>query len=339
MGFLDNTGDIILDVVLTDHGRKELSKGDGSFKITKFALGDEEVDYELYDSTHANGSSYYDLEILQTPILEAFTDNAASMKTKLVTYENLELLFLPILELNELTGINKRYSASINTFVVAVDRFTEDDDGGTTKLGIALNDDQSERDGVLFGESLDRGASIIIDQGLDTTQISTKSTLDADLIETAFTIQIDNRFGSIIDANGNQLELSYIDDDNIAYYIVSAAEGPGRRTTGNLARPGAITPLADRASQTVKNISNLVKAGDSPIAGPRGSRLQFKIKASMDLQTSSFLFTKLGGISTLENRDGAIVADNVYHIDSIVRVSGMNTGYSLDLPVRFVKLK
>ena len=36
MGFLDNSGDIILDVVLTDHGRKELSKGDGSFRITKF---------------------------------------------------------------------------------------------------------------------------------------------------------------------------------------------------------------------------------------------------------------------------------------------------------------
>ena len=68
MGFLDNSGDIILDVVLTDHGRKELSKGDGSFKITKFALGDEEVDYELYDATHASGSSYYDLEILQNNV-------------------------------------------------------------------------------------------------------------------------------------------------------------------------------------------------------------------------------------------------------------------------------
>ena len=60
MGFLDNSGDIILDVVLTDHGRKELSKGDGSFKITKFALGDEEIDYTLFNSLHASGSSYYE---------------------------------------------------------------------------------------------------------------------------------------------------------------------------------------------------------------------------------------------------------------------------------------
>ena len=93
MGFLDNSGDIILDAVLTDHGRQVLSKGDGSFQITKFALGDEEIDYSLYNTSHGSGSAYYDLQILQTPVLEAFTDNAASMKSKLVTYEAFDLLF------------------------------------------------------------------------------------------------------------------------------------------------------------------------------------------------------------------------------------------------------
>ena len=62
MGFLDNSGDIILDVVLTDLGRQRLAKGDGSFNITKFALGDDEIDYSLYDKNNASGSSYYDLE-------------------------------------------------------------------------------------------------------------------------------------------------------------------------------------------------------------------------------------------------------------------------------------
>ena len=47
MGFLDNSGDIILDAVLTDTGRFRLAKGDGSFKIAKFALADDEVDYLL----------------------------------------------------------------------------------------------------------------------------------------------------------------------------------------------------------------------------------------------------------------------------------------------------
>jgi hypothetical protein len=314
MGFLDNSGDIILDVVLTDHGRKELSKGDGSFNITKFALGDEEIDYSLYDATHSSGSSYYDLEILQTPILEAFTDNAASMKTKLVTYENLELLFLPILELNELQSSNRRY-ATPNTFIVAVDRFTEGTDEQTVTTGSIGYNGENIRDGVIFGESMEYGTTIMIDQGLDTTQISTKSTIDEDLVETSYTIQIDNRFGSIVNKNGEQLELSYIDDDNIAYYIVSTAD----------------------ENDAVSTISNLTNANESPIAGPRGSRLEFKIKASLDLQTSSFLFERLGGESQLANKGGN--NSDVYHIDSIVRISGMNTGYSLDLPVRFVKLQ
>ena len=34
MAFLDNSGDIILDAVLTDTGRMRLAKGDGSFAIT-----------------------------------------------------------------------------------------------------------------------------------------------------------------------------------------------------------------------------------------------------------------------------------------------------------------
>jgi hypothetical protein len=41
MGFLDNSGDIILDAVLTDTGRWRLSRG--NFKVSKFGLGDDEI--------------------------------------------------------------------------------------------------------------------------------------------------------------------------------------------------------------------------------------------------------------------------------------------------------
>ena len=83
--FLKNDCDIILDAVLTDHGRKLLARGDGSFKITKFALADDEINYELYDKIHTSGSSYYDLSILQTPVLEAFANNASSFARVAVT--------------------------------------------------------------------------------------------------------------------------------------------------------------------------------------------------------------------------------------------------------------
>ena len=312
MGFLNNSGDIILDVVLTDHGRKELSRGDGSFKITKFSLGDEEINYARYNKDHPNGSSFYPLEILQTPILEAFTDNAASMKTKLVTYENLDLLFLPVLKLNEIRTDTKRNSDK-NAFIVAVDRATEDDDEGSTTNGIGLDSSNNEVQGVLFGESLDRGATIVVDQGLDTNQISARSTIDPDLNETEYTIQIDGRLGTIHGPNGEVLDEAYTDDDGISYYVVSQGD------------PG------------FEDIQNLNKNVESPVAGPRGSRLKIRIGSSMDLQTSTFLFTKLGGTDTMTNRGG--LPSTVLFIDSVVRISGNNLGSTLDLPVRFVKVQ
>ena len=57
MGFLDNSGDIILDAVLTDTGRKRLARGDGSFKVAKFAFADDEINYGLYDKNNASGSA------------------------------------------------------------------------------------------------------------------------------------------------------------------------------------------------------------------------------------------------------------------------------------------
>ena len=150
MGFLDNSADIMLDVVLTDHGRMLLARGDGSFQITKFALSDEEIDYSLYNKNHPSGSAYYDLEILQAPILEAFTNNGSTMKTRLQTYTNMELLFLPVLRLNERTLSNKR--ASNGAFMIPVNAETEDNSGSSVKSGIGRNLDGSIREGFIFGE-------------------------------------------------------------------------------------------------------------------------------------------------------------------------------------------
>ena len=48
MGYLDgSTNNIILDAVLTDVGRQFLARNDGSFSIHKFALGDDEVNYDV----------------------------------------------------------------------------------------------------------------------------------------------------------------------------------------------------------------------------------------------------------------------------------------------------
>jgi hypothetical protein len=84
MGYLNNSV-VTVDAILTKKGRELLAKNDGSFRITQFALADDEIDYTLYNPTHPSGSAYYGQAIENMPLLEAFPDETQIMKYKLTT--------------------------------------------------------------------------------------------------------------------------------------------------------------------------------------------------------------------------------------------------------------
>lgn len=96
MGFLNNTS-VTVDAVLTKKGRELLARGQDEFKITKFALADDEVDYRLWDTAHPNGSNYYGAVIENMPLLEAFVDENQILRYKLVSLPK-NTAKLPILE-------------------------------------------------------------------------------------------------------------------------------------------------------------------------------------------------------------------------------------------------
>lgn len=84
MAYLSNTS-VTVDAILTKKGRELLARGDGSFRITQFALSDDEIDYTLYNPNHPSGSAFYGEAIENMPLLEAFPDETQIMKYKLVT--------------------------------------------------------------------------------------------------------------------------------------------------------------------------------------------------------------------------------------------------------------
>jgi hypothetical protein len=84
MGYLNNTV-ITVDAILTKKGREALARNDGSFRITQFALSDDEIDYTLYNPNHPSGSVFYGEAIEGMPLLEAFPDDQQIMKYKLAT--------------------------------------------------------------------------------------------------------------------------------------------------------------------------------------------------------------------------------------------------------------
>lgn len=83
MAYLNNS-EITVDAILTKKGREKLAAGQG-LNITKFALGDDEIDYTLYEPAHPKGSAYYDAAIKAIPITEASPDETQVLKYKLVT--------------------------------------------------------------------------------------------------------------------------------------------------------------------------------------------------------------------------------------------------------------
>jgi hypothetical protein len=83
MGYLDNST-VTVDAILTNKGRELLAAG-GQLNITKFALSDDEIDYDLWNPAHTLGTNYYGAVIENMPVLEALPDETQMLRYKLVT--------------------------------------------------------------------------------------------------------------------------------------------------------------------------------------------------------------------------------------------------------------
>jgi len=302
MAFLDNSGDIILDAVLTDVGRMRLARGDGSFQITAFALGDDEIDYSLYNANHPSGSAYYDLSIKQTPILESFTNNASFMKSKLMSINRFDLFYLPVLKLNQLIKGTAKHSSGV--YVVPVDSAT------------STNASLQNATGILNGFNPSIGENYIrIDQGIDNSAQPPTIELQPSLRETQYAVRMYNDLGSIYSpsANGGQglARPSSIDDDGIATYFFSLT-----------------------ANNTFVQINRDVTttSANQVIAGSRGTILSFKVAASENLRSSYSLFTELGGSGLTVNG-----VSSLRYVDTFIEIEGVTTGYKIEIPIRYIK--
>jgi hypothetical protein len=221
------------------------------------------------------------------------------------------LLFLPILKVNT---FNTRYaqvtngSVFDNSLVVLVDQVTENNWNSIPAS------EKSNNDGVIYGYSLNLLTYLQIDQGLDTTQINQAIALSADLKETQYIVEIDNRLGIVHKRLSSQNNLgdavrSFVDDDGVAQYFFSLVD-----------------------TDFVKNIVPPTNGAgtNQVIAGPLGTSIEFKIRPSLNAATSTYLFNLLGVDFTSNGKSFKV-------IKSYVIVTGATTGYSLEVPVCYVK--
>lgn len=110
MGYL-NKSTITVDAILTKKGRELLAQGTDQFKVTKFAVADDEVDYGLYDVAHPLGTEYYGNSIERMPIVEASPDETQNLRYKLVSYDRGRSTIPQITNLP--SSITKTYTAQL----------------------------------------------------------------------------------------------------------------------------------------------------------------------------------------------------------------------------------
>ena len=340
-----------MDAVLTDAGRQRMARG--NFKITKFALGDEEINYSLYNADHPSGSAFYDLNIMQTPVLEAFTDNASMMKSRLMTMVRNNILYLPVLKLNDYSQ-NENQLSSNGVYHLLADLNTQQ-----TGSGAAATEIEKFDRGILrgYGTALigdDATNHIAIDQGIDSTDggITYKDIMPEDLVETGFLIRVDNRLLRIHTLTNDMSSANvmvpnqFVDDDGIATYFLNLGDQFG--AIEQAPSPNFNSPFMDRRRRgngREDSIWNEDTPSDDKVlvrerfAGPLGSILRFYPRTSTHVQNSSRLFDELGGTGTslTISTPQSVTLANYKYIDTNINIVGITTGYSIDVPVRIVK--
>ena len=254
------------------------------------------------------------------------------------------------------SGVNNSASSKTDSrFYVAVDQDTHDilttfSDGTATGIeSFDANATISKPTGIIkgfgSGEEIVNRDFIRVDQGLDTSEISPNVGLSTDLLETAYLVELDHRLGVLKPPTVNSpAPVNFIDDDSVASYYLSNTAYIGNTTAVTILPQNAQNPNAGNS----RKLSDLVDVAPQVFEGPRGNCLTFRVHASDELQSSTYLFTQLGFSATAASnstlglanatQDPRLTGKTAFFIDSTVRVVGANTGFRIDIPIRYVKI-
>jgi hypothetical protein len=331
MAFLDNSGDIILDAVLTDEGRKKMANG--TFTITKFALGDDEIDYGLYQKNHTSGSAYADLEILQTPVFEAFTGAEAGINYGLLSLAATDILYMPVMKVNEKAAVSNIVRAATSP---TTGMFYLADTSTDTSTNLLLSTALASSDKFLVSDA-SAGPAILFETGLDTTLIAgdaaNKSTylVSNNLVDSSFYVSYDNRFVvTCLGGRSQQFDNTSAGTSGTPTLSYTLSRGTAVNTDLQLSNYSTCRIAAGNDGVVTDSTYSVTDTEVSAIAGPRGAFgvLGFVIKANLDSE-----FTLYGSVSQDVFGDGKLYS----YIDTTVYAKGTKTGCQIQIPLRIIK--
>jgi hypothetical protein len=348
MAFLDNSGDIILDAVLTELGRKKLSNG--TFSIVSFGLGDDEINYGSYDLSHPSGSAYYDLEIMQTPVFESLTAPSADIKYGLVTLPQ-GLEYIPSLVVNSklnigvttaggsvLRKVEGIYYFAVNTETMSTLGASSTSNWGTDGTGHPY---------VSLSNLSNPSAFLMVESGIDTPKIAGNETnrndyiLNNGLNDRLFIVKADSRFVSSV--YGTSPESTFTND-----YEIDASVFTGVMDLVSYSARSTASDFENYKRYNIAGASNLVYetllVGNdndvSSIQGPRGTVMGLGLHVLTELTstttgTRSSLWSQYGTINS--KPDGYTGTSTFDWIDTTIYIQGGMSNSMINVPVRIIR--
>jgi len=334
MGFLDNSGDIILDAVLTDLGRKRMAEGE--FRIVKFSFGDDEIDYSLYNANHPSGSAYYDLEILQSPIMEAATRLPSSIKYGLMSITNNNLTFMPVAKVNEKTENSLVKTNGI--YYLAVNAKTHQN---------LLDNNANSSNKFLEPNSKSPAKVLIIETGLDTNErTATLENRNAGIVQTGlldlnFEVKFDNRFvAGVMSLVGGRFANTSDDTSDVALNNFASRSA---RSSLDFIENYSTAMVSGIANEVAKRSTTAEGKNISEFEGPRGSVTAMTFSPSLEINaegtSSPTFYTLYGKTNVAASTISLGGSDNYDFIDTTVYIRGMASGTQLQIPLRLIRLR
>ena len=162
MGYLDNTS-ITVDAILTNKGRELLAQGGTSFNITQFALGDDEIDYTLWNPGDTRGSAFYGDVIENMPVTEAVPDQTKALKYRLLTLHGNNKQYIPKVTVSPAAPNNLNGQGQTLTFNVATSNYPNSNQ--TLGYTAILSDDSIGTLRPASGQALSNPPAVSSDPG------------------------------------------------------------------------------------------------------------------------------------------------------------------------------
>ncbi len=354
MAFTKTSDSIIIKATLTEKGKKLLSRG--KFKIAKFTLGDDEVDYRLFNASYRDEEDYTP-GLTKTLQFEALKDTSKNIQFGLNSYDA-GILYLTNDEINFIEPYFHAYIEYLPALKVN-NSLSYSPTKRNDRYYVSVNDETTKiiNDGITSFKFLQTNnldiTKIIVESGIDnsgggpdrlipTLENRNQLILKKFLLDKDYLILADNRFVSTVAgikktsrfenfASGEAIINFHTAQESIAISLENEFEYFATYPVPTIPNLIATHTLA---------VTDATPTQYSALDGPRGSIAALNILVDNQLKVNSTgerddRFTQFGTLNNITFSE--LPTRKFDYIDTTIYVMGATTNSRVQIPIRIIR--